>query len=234
MNIAHLLDGFPARTRRLEGVYPALVTDVNDPDGLGRVQVKFPWLPSEDGDSAVAWARIATLMAGRDRGSWFIPEVDDEVLVAFAYGDPGQPVVMGGLWNGLDTPPEQMDGAGENNIRSITSRAGHKLTFDDAQEQGKVEIETAGGHLLTLDDTGRTVTLEHSGGAKIEIDSSGTITIQAVNQVKVQAPAGLQVDAAQVTVNAAMSKFSGVVKASTVIANAVVSSSYTPGAGNIW
>lgn len=224
----------PARTLRLHGVYPALVTDLKDPNNQGRVKVRFPWLPSEDGESAAPWARIATFMAGADRGSWFIPEVDDEVLVGFAFGDPGQPVVLGALWNGHDNAPEQMDGGSRNDIRSITSRSAHKLTFDDAQGAGKVVLETAGGHKLTFDDGGRTAKLEHSGGAKIEIDASGTITIQAVNQVKVQAPAGMQVDAAQVTVNAAMSNFSGVVKASTVIANAVISSSYTPGAGNVW
>jgi uncharacterized protein involved in type VI secretion and phage assembly len=224
----------PVRTQRLDGVYPGIVTDVVDPNHQGRVKVKFPWLPTADGESAAPWARLATFMAGPDRGSWFIPEVDDEVVVAFVFGDPSQPMILGALWNGVDTPPETMDGAGQNNIRSITSRLGHKLTFDDTQGQGQVVMETAGGHHLTFDDGGQTVTLEHSGGAKIEVDASGTITIQAVNQVKIQAPAGMQVDASQVTVNAALSKFSGVVKASTVIANAVISSSYTPGAGNIW
>jgi uncharacterized protein involved in type VI secretion and phage assembly len=172
-------------------------------------------------------------MAGADRGAWFIPEPEDEVLVAFYGGDSSRPVVIGALWNGSDAAPESMDA--NNNIRSITSRADHRLTFDDTDGQAKVVLKTAGGHKLTLDDAaGGTVTLEHSNGAKIKIDTAGTIEITANAQVKVQAPAGMQIDAAMVTVNAAMSKFSGVVKCDTLITNSVVSSSYTPGAGNVW
>lgn len=224
----------PAADRpRLYGVYPALVTDVQDPDNQGRVQVKLPFVEESDGGSALAWARLATMMAGADRGTWFIPEVDDEVLVAFTAGDPRRPVVIGALWNGVDAPPETMDSA--NNVRSVTSRSGHKLTFDDTAGAEKVELKTNGGHTFTLDDAaGGTVTLTHSNGATIKIDAAGNIEITANVKVKINAPAGLDVTAAMVTVNAAMSSFSGVVKADTVITNSVVSASYTPGAGNIW
>ncbi|GLT24772.1 phage tail protein [Zoogloea oryzae] len=224
----------PAGDRpRLYGVYPALVTDVQDPDNQGRVQVKLPFVEESDGGSALAWARLATMMAGADRGTWFIPEVDDEVLVAFTAGDPRRPVVIGALWNGVDAPPETMDSA--NNVRSVTSRSGHKLTFDDTAGAEKVELKTNGGHTFTLDDAaGGTVTFAHSNGATIKIDAVGNIEITANVKVKINAPAGLDVTAAMVTVNAAMSSFSGVVKADTVITNSVVSASYTPGAGNIW
>ena len=218
---------------RLYGVYPAIVTDVQDPDSQGRVQIRLPFVEESDGGSALAWARLATLMAGADRGTWFIPEVDDEVLVAFTAGDPRRPVVIGALWNGVDTPPESMDSA--NNIRSITSRSGHTLTFDDTGGAEKVELKTNGGHTFTLDDAaGGTVTLAHSNGATVKIDAAGNIEITANVKVKITAPAGLDVTAAMVTVDAAMSKFSGVVKADTVITNSVVSASYTPGAGNVW
>lgn len=218
---------------RLYGVYPALVTDVQDPDGQGRVQIELPFVNGEDGPGATAWARLATFMAGNGRGSWFIPEPDDEVLVAFVAGDPRRPVVIGGLWNGVDAPPETMDA--DNNVRSVTSRAGHRLTFDDTSGAEKVVLETTGGHRLELDDaSGGTVTLTHSNGAKIEIDSSGKVAVTANAKVTIDAPAGLDVTAAMVNVDAAMSKFSGVVKADTVITNAVVSASYTPGAGNVW
>ncbi|MCK6377039.1 MAG: phage baseplate assembly protein V [Zoogloea sp.] len=224
----------PASDRpRLYGVYPALVTDVQDPDNQGRVQIKLPFVEESDGGGALAWARLATMMAGGDRGTWFIPEVDDEVLVAFTAGDPRRPVVIGALWNGVDAPPETMDSA--NNVRSVTSRSGHKLTFDDTAGAEKVELKTNGGHTFTLDDAaGGTVTLTHSNGATIKIDAAGNIEITANVKVKINAPAGLDVTAAMVTVNAAMSSFSGVVKADTVITNSVVSASYTPGAGNVW
>ena len=100
---------------RLVGVYPALVTDVQDPDGQGRVKVSLPFVNGAEGPQAAAWARLATFMAGADRGSWFIPEVKDEVLVAFMAGDARHPVVIGALWNGVDAPPETMDA--DNNLR---------------------------------------------------------------------------------------------------------------------
>ncbi len=218
---------------RLYGVYPAQVTDVQDPDAQGRVQLRLPFVEAGDGGAALAWARLATLMAGGDRGTWFIPEVDDEVLVAFVGGDPRRPVVIGALWNGVDAPPETMDS--DNNVRSVTSRSGHRLVFDDTAGAEQVVLETQGGHTLTLNDSaGGIVTLEHANGAKITIDAAGNIEITANVKVKIQAPAGLDITAAMVTVDAAMSKFSGVVKADTVITNSVVSASYTPGAGNVW
>lgn len=226
-----LLNG--SRADRLFGVYPAVVKDVQDPDGQGRVKVELPLLAAGDASPAQAWARLATMMAGADRGTWFIPEPDDEVLVAFAAGDPSRPVVVGALWNGADAPPETMDS--NNNLRSVTSRSGHNLTFDDTTGAEKVVVETQGGHTLTLDDAaGGTVTLEHSNGAKVTIDVSGKVEITANSRVVVNAAAQLSVTAAMVQVDAAMSNFSGVVKCDTLITNAVVSSSYTPGAGNVW
>ncbi len=234
-SLAGLGAGTEQERYRLYGVYPALVTDVVDPDNQGRVEVEFPWTSEEDSSQAHAWARLATFMAGGERGSWFIPEVDDEVLVTFVAGDPRWPVVIGSLWNGVDETPEAMDTAGDNNIRSITSRSGHKLTFDDTSGAEKVEVVTQGGHILNLDDgSGGEITLRHSGGSEIKIDASGTISITALNQVKVDAPAGMNVTTSMLTVDAPLSKFSGVVKAETVITNAVVSSTYTPGAGNVW
>jgi phage baseplate assembly protein gpV len=141
--------------------------------------------------------------------------------------------VIGALWNGSDTPPESMDS--DNNLRSITSRSGHRLLLDDTVGAGKVLLETQGGHKLTLDDaSGGTVTLEHSNGARITIDASGKVEITANSKVVINASAQLSVTAGMVTVDAGISKFSGVVKCDTLITNAVISSSYTPGAGNLW
>jgi len=223
----------PSR-HRLNGVYPAQVTEVTDRHGQGRVRVQLPWVNGDDSQPGAGWARLATVMAGADRGTWFVPEVGDEVLVAFIAGDPRWPVVIGALWNGVDAPPETMDQAGDNNLRSITSRSGHRLTFDDTAGAERVRLETQGRHVIVLDDGAGNLTIQHSGGAEIRIDASGTVSVTALNQVTVDAPAGMQVTAAMVTVNAAMSRFSGVVQADTVITNAVVSASYTPGAGNVW
>jgi uncharacterized protein involved in type VI secretion and phage assembly len=133
-------------------VYPALVTVIADPDGQGRVKITLPWAPDPGGGQYSAWARLATLMGGNNRGSWFIPDVDDEVLVAFEGGDPRRPYVVGGLWNGSDAPPESMDSAGRNSLKVLRSRNGVKVTLDDSDGQEQLVLETPGGQKITLKD----------------------------------------------------------------------------------
>ena len=217
---------------RWYGVYPALVSDINDPDGLGRVKVTLPWAPDSGGSRYDSWARIATLMAGNNRGTWFIPDVGDEVLVAFEGGDPRRPFVLGGLWNGTDAPPESMDGAGKNFIKVIRSRNGVKITLDDNDGQEKLILETPGGQKMTMKDGPGAVEIVDSNGNSVKLETSG-ITVTASAKVTINA-SQVAISAGMVTVDAGMSKFSGVVQADTVISNSVVSSSYTPGAGNIW
>lgn len=210
-DLMRTIGGAPQQNK-VYGVVVGIVKDINDPSSLGRVKVDFPWLAeaseavaiSSDEDRAHSyWARIATLMAGNGRGTFFIPEVDDEVLVAFEHGDLDRPVVLGSLWNADDTPPESMDGDAKNNLRSIHSRSGHVISFDDNTDdqkakvtiksqgghqivldddgdQGKIEITTTGGHAITLDDAGGTVTLADSAGNKLVLDAnSNSLTIEA-------------------------------------------------------
>jgi uncharacterized protein involved in type VI secretion and phage assembly len=217
---------------RWYGVYPALVTDINDPDGQGRVKVSLPWAPDTGGGKYDTWARLATLMAGNNRGTWFIPDVSDEVLVAFEGGDIRRPYVIGALWNGSDAPPESMDGAGNNYKKVIRSRNGVKVTLDDQDGQEKFIAETPGGQKVTLKDGPGSVEIVDSNGNSIKLEASG-ITITASAKVTVNA-SQVAISAGMVTVDAGMSKFSGVVQADTVISNSVISASYTPGAGNIW
>jgi uncharacterized protein involved in type VI secretion and phage assembly len=217
---------------RWYGVYPALVSDIKDPDKQGRVKVTLPWSPDTDGARYEAWARLATLMGGSKRGTWLIPDVQDEVLVVFEGGDPRRPYVIGGLWNGKDAPPESMDGAGRNNTKVIRSRNGVKITLDDTDGQENLILETPAGQKLTLHDGPGSVEIVDTNGNSIKLESSG-ITVKAAAKVTVNASTA-EVSASMLTVNAGMSKFSGVVKADTVICNSIVSASYTPGAGNIW
>lgn len=214
------------------GVYPALVTDVADPDGQGRVKVRLPWSPDGDGAAYEAWARLATMMAGDNRGSWFVPDENDEVLVLFEAGNPRRPYVVGALWNGSDAPPETMDGAGRNDIKSIRSRNGVKITLDDTDGSETLILETPGGQKMTLKDGPGSVEIIDSSGNSVKLESAG-ITVTASAKVTINAST-VEVSAGMVTVNAGMSRFSGVVQADTVITNSVVSASYTPGAGNIW
>ncbi len=218
---------------RFYGAYPATVSDIRDPDGQGRVKVTIPWAPDGGGGAGYeAWARVATLMAGANRGSFFIPDVHDEVLVVFAAGDPRQPFVIGALWNGQDSPPQSMDGAGNNYIKQVVSRNGVKVTLDDTNGQEKLTLETPGGQKVSLKDGPGSIEIADSNGNSVKLEASG-ITVNASAKVTINASL-VQVSASILTVDAGTSNFSGVVRADTVITNSVVSASYTPGAGNIW
>lgn len=218
---------------RFYGVYPALVCDIADPEGLGRVKVRLPWSLDTMESAYEAWARLATLMAGAGRGSWFIPDIDDEVLVSFEAGDPRRPYVVGSLWNGRDNPPESMDAGGQNLIKSITSRNGVKVTFDDADGREALVLETPGGQTIVMQDGPGSIEVRDSNGNSVTMDAGG-ITVNATAKVTINAGATVEVTAGMLTVNAGMSRFNGVVQAPTLIANSVVSASYTPGAGNVW
>lgn len=212
------------------GVYPALVVDLQDPDNQGRVLVRLPWSPDAQDSTYEVWARVAVLMAGNNRGTWFIPDVDDEVLVAFEAGNPRRPYVVGGLWNGSDAPPETMDA--NNNLKTILSRAGIQITMDDSDGAVKLTLATPGGNSVVLDDGQLAIIVQDSSGNSIKLEAGG-ITVTAAAKVTINA-ATMEISAGMVTVNAGMSKFSGVVQCDTLISNAVVSASYTPGAGNVW
>lgn len=140
----------------IHGVVVGVVTNNNDPDGMGRVKVKFPWLNDTDESH---WARIAAPMAGTERGFCFYPEVDDEVLVAFEHGDIRFPYVLGGLWNGQDAPPET-NSDGENNVRIIKSRSGHVVKFTDKDGEEKIEIiDSSEKNSIVIDTKENTITV---------------------------------------------------------------------------
>ncbi|MGJ7900922.1 phage baseplate assembly protein V [Lysobacter sp. 1R34A] len=217
---------------RWYGVLVALVTDIKDPDQQGRVRITLPWSPDAGGQRYEGWARLATMFGGNNRGSWFVPDVDDEVLVCFEHGDPRRPYVIGGLWNGRDQPPESMDGAGNNYKKVLRSRNGVKITLDDQDGREQLLLETPGGQSFTLKDGPGAVEIEDGNGNSVKLEMSG-ITVTAAAKVIVNA-SQVAVSAGMVTVDSAMSRFSGVVQADTVICNSIISASYTPGAGNIW
>lgn len=214
------------------GAWAAVVTDVVDPEGQGRVRVRLPWSPDSGDDAYEAWARLATLMAGGGRGTWFVPDAGDEVLVLFEGGNPRRPYVVGALWNGADAPPESMDSRGENHVKTVRSRSGVVVTLDDSPGRETLHLATPGGQEVTLRDGPATIEIRDAAGNTVTLDSSG-VRVSSPAKVSVQAST-LEVSAGLVKVDAGMSRFSGVVQADTVISNSVVSASYSPGAGNIW
>jgi uncharacterized protein involved in type VI secretion and phage assembly len=226
----------PEAVGKWYGVYPALVTDIKDPYRQGRVKIVLPGMAgqsfNEDPKRGGYWARLATLMAGNDRGSWFIPDVDDEVLVAFEGGDPSHPYVIGALWNGQDRPPESMDGSGNNYHKILQSRNGVKITFDDTDGMENLKLETPAGQIITLKDGSSTIKIEDSNGNSIKFDSLGII-MNVSDKLTISAQ-HVEISAGGVNVHTARAEFSGEVKCKKLVTDSVVSSSYTPGAGNIY
>jgi len=166
----------------VKGVALALVTQNQDPDGLGRVKLRYPW--HHDANES-DWVRIAVPMAGSGRGSVFLPEIGDEVLVAFEREDMRFPYVLGALWNGVDKPPED-NAAGKNDVRTIKTRKGHVLTFDDGA-RGSIALRLNDGKQLLIDDDG--LKLDDGAGNRIAIDSkSGAMTLQAAGKLTLKAP----------------------------------------------
>jgi len=178
-----------ARTKRINGIVTGIVTNNRDEEGLGRIKVKFPWLSEEN---ETDWAKVMSFMAGKERGGFFLPEVGDEVLVAFEHGDINYPYVIGALWNNEDNPPET-NSDGKNNIRKIRSRSGHEIVFndDDTSKQEKIEIHTKGGHKILLDDSAgqeKIEIIDKTGSNKMTIDSvQNSISIESAMQLKIKA-----------------------------------------------
>lgn len=231
----------------INGVVVGIVLSVKDPQDIGRVQVNFPWM-SEDNKSY--WARVATLMAGNSRGSWFMPEVGDEVLVAFEHGVVDFPFIVGFLWNGQDKPPN--DGI-DTQVRRLRTVSGHVVEFDDRPGKEQILIKTKAGHLVEMKDTPGSIHIETKGGQKVDLDdvpAAISIKTTANNSIQVSdAPPGitistpsgmLNINCLQATLSASsilnvtapMVVFSGVIQVPTIIAQAVVSSAYTPAPGN--
>ncbi len=179
--------------RRYFGVVEAIVVE-NDGDDEGRVKVKFPWF--DGGATVTEWCRVSQLYAGGGYGAVFVPEKDDEVLVAFVHGDMRFPIVLGGLYNGVDKPPTaRKDGKDQKIIRT---RAGHEVLLDDGEKE--IRITTAQGGTMTVTATGditldaATVTVKADsidlGGGATEPGVLGDALLRAFIQHTHPAPGG--------------------------------------------
>ncbi len=180
-----------------------IVTNNQDPDKLGRVKVRFPWLGDQDESF---WARAAAPMAGKGRGFYCLPEVDDEVLVAFEHGLIEFPYILGALWNGEDTPPASNDD-GKNNIRVFQSRSGNLIRFEETEGKEKIEIkDVKGNSSIVFDASDGSVSISSAGklklhGKEIEITSDTGSKIEAGSDLKVQAQGNLTVKGIRVDIN---------------------------------
>ncbi len=150
---------------RIPGVVSAIVRDLSDPDGQGRIELEFKHLP--DGPKS-SWAPVASAMAGGSRGAFLMPEVGDEVLVSFDQGDFNHPFIVGFLWNGVDKPPET-----DPKNRVILTPGGHTLRFEDGDPK-KVILKSSAGHAITLDDGSQKVKIETKGSLSLTLDDSAS------------------------------------------------------------
>ncbi len=184
-------------TERMKGVVVGLVTDVQDPEGLGRIRVTFPWLSDNNVSN---WARVATPLAGPELGHFFQPEMGDEALVAFEMGDVQKPYILGYLWNGDNAPPSD-----DPSVRMIQTVAGHKLVFTDTGGEEGILVEDSNGNKIEMNADG--ILMEDANGNKIEmtsggitIESGGDVTIKGTN-VTIEASAKLAATGSPIHLN---------------------------------
>lgn len=153
--------------RTVPGVAIGIVSEIDAK--LARVKVKFPWMD----DTSSFWAPIASLLSGKKRGARFMPEIDDEALIAFDRGEFDHPYAIGFLWNGADEAPDD-----KQSNRLIVTPGGHELRFEDKEGDRRVVLKTADGHILAMDDKNKSVTLSSKQGHELEIlDQAGKVTL---------------------------------------------------------
>ena len=198
--ISYLLRGDDRRAERVTGLVTAKVVNLEDPEELGRVQVMFPWLPKyKDADLASNWARIATPMGGKERGFFFLPEIDDEVLVGFEHGDVNYPYIVGTLWNKTDKPPA---GSKDSVLSSdkklvdqrvIRSRSGHLIVLDDTDGEEQILIQDKSGKnqvIINSKENSLTINVEEdvniTAKGKATIDASDVATIKTAKDLNIE------------------------------------------------
>jgi uncharacterized protein involved in type VI secretion and phage assembly len=171
-------DNGSGASQRIYGVVVAQVISNMDALTQGRVQLKFPWMPGVE-----PWARVAAPSAGSSRGMYFIPQVGDEVLVAFEAGDVNHPYVIGSLWNMSDRPPATLP-TDAINKRVIKTPLGHEIEIDDLTQS--INISTNTGQKIEIDPTA--ISLSTTGGtAAVKLETTGTLTIQAALRIEIKA-----------------------------------------------
>ncbi len=196
-----------AGSRPIYGVVVGIVTENNDTEKLGRVKVKFPWLSDDDQSD---WARVAMLGAGPNAGAVFIPEVSDEVLVAFEHGDIARPFVIGGLWNKKDNAPlgDGLFNQGKVKRNGFVSRKGHKYTFFEDDSKSGIELTTNDGKIqVFLNEKDSEIHIECQGKVLIKsqgdmnLESAGSLTLKGDGGVKVNSGGDVEVKGKQVKLN---------------------------------
>ena len=199
--IRDLIMGKEQSNSKINGVVIGVVTDINDIDKLGRVKVKYPWMPKKGvSELSSNWARVASPGAGKDRGVFFTPEVNDEVLIAFEHGDMNYPYVVGALWNKKDVPPKAPSGTAVNlgtkktDQRIVRSRTGHVVVLDDTKGKESITIQDkTGKNSIIIDSVKKSMTIKATGD--IVLDAGGKIVMNSKQDFKIDSKTKLDFSA---------------------------------------
>ena len=172
----------------LQGLHAAVVKKLDgDPQKAQRIQIELPWL---DGKSKLLWARLATMYATNGMGTYFLPEVNDEVLVGFMNADPTHPVILGSLYGEKHKPPFEYEA--KNNTKAIVTREKLRIEFDE--EKKVITVATPGKNTLEISDDGKSITLTDQHKNEIKMDSGG-ITLTSAKNITLKAKGGITLDA---------------------------------------
>src|SRR6185436_16468033 len=164
------------RASKIRGVQLATVVDNKDGgDNPGyRIKVKYSWLSDQE---STFWARIALPMAGPERGTYVLPEIDDQVLVVFEHGDINRPIIIGALWS-KQQPPVEIHQSGDNHTKLIKSRSGHRIIFDDSAGAERVAIvDKTRKNKIVLDAARQVIRIESDGD--IEVSAKANVIVHA-------------------------------------------------------
>ncbi|MDD3023759.1 MAG: phage baseplate assembly protein V [Syntrophomonadaceae bacterium] len=209
MNIFYSLASMDEKVgKKIAGVCVGLVTNIEDPENMGRIKVKFPVRVGSGTNYESHWAPLVTWLAGPEMGAFFLPHVDDEVLLAFNDGNLEEPFVIGSLWNGKDKPPVSESERLANKktkISKFKSHGGSEIIFDDEQGKCKLEIHTTKGQKILLDDENQKVEIKEQNGQNtitidgknnvINLQSNKTINLKAQGcSVKIDASGGIPIE----------------------------------------
>ena len=206
--LRHLIGGDTGNTSKIYGVVPAIVTNIQDNEKLGRVKVKFSWMPKSNGTELESdWVRLATPSAGAERGFFFTPEVDDEVLIAFEHGDVNFPYIVGSLWNGKDKPPKgtaEIIKSGTVNQRVVRSRSGHLIIMDDTQGEEQIIIQDKSQkNSISFNTKEKSVTIKAEGdltieaGGKLILSSKSDFSLKSEAKAAIESTQGANIKAGQ-------------------------------------
>ena len=178
---------------KIPGVVIGIVKSLDDPDGLGRVKLEYPWMAEESPESN--WARIAAPMAGPERGFQFMPEEGDEVLVAFEQGEIRLPYIIGYLWNGEDKPPRE-----EPSQRTIQTVSGHVLEFEDKEGEEKISLLFKGDTPSVVIDE-KKVEINFQGSDPNIILENGKLTLTAAGSTIELSTSGVKITGTKIELN---------------------------------